>query len=545
MHDEPENMTTEQLWEALGEATGFRRGDILMHLSRDLTMECKHVEAQVCAEEAMATFEKAGFPREHAYALRQIAHILQHQGQFTEAIERFQEVLPLLEELGSDMDVAMTYDNMADATREHNNYEQAAEWYELAEQHYLSGHEGAESAIWAGRSYASCLSLIGARDDEMLMTLIRIVDGAKGILKIHQVNELREQLIYAYLRSDMFDEAMVEAKSRLAVANTCGCAMCVPSALIDLGYVQERMGFDDSALTNHQEAYSIAKEKNLPLLQAHAMVHFGYKLMASDPEKARDYFLQAEAIFDSLGNAHGTKNMKRLFAFLAREEGKFEQALSFLKEELELRTWGKDLRGAGVCQQYMARTYLALGRPRNALQELASNGWVDREGPITSKDVAKHKALHAEALLADGQIDAALNRSAQLLNDMDPEKWFDVLGIAHEVRAYALRHRDPMGSERAAGRALACFTVAGDETRAKTISQEFFIQPYLTLAKIDVDNQLRAEAHEAEMRIRAEAENVHFLEIVARDALPDPIEQEVEDAQIRQIRPEGTGEGIA
>ena len=545
MHDEPENMTTEQLWEALGDATGFRRGDILLYLSRDLAHDDKYAEAIACAEEAISVFDKAGYPRECAYAQRQVAHILQHQGKHSEAIERYKEVLPLLEEHGSDMDIAMAYDTMADSAREHHNYEQAGEWCKLAQEFFQSTHLGAEQAIWAGRSYASCLSRIGGRDDEMLDVMINVVESGKGMLTIHQVNELREQLIYSYLRNDMLDEALAEAKARLAVAKSCGCPMCVPSALIDLGHVQERLGFDDSALTNHQEAYALAKEKNLPSPQAHAMVHFGFKLMESDPEKARDYFQQAEAIFDSLGNNYGKTNIKRLFAYLARTEGKFEQALAFLKEELELRTWDKDMRSAAICQQFMARTYLELNKSRNALQELAANGWIELSGPIGSKDVAKHKALHAEALLADGQIDAALNRTTQLLIDMDPEKWFDVLGIAHEVRAYALRHRDPIASERAAGRALACFTVASDEKRAKKISQEFFIQPYLTLAKIDVDNQLRAEAHEAEMRVRAEAENVHFLEIVARDALRDPIELEIEDAQIRQIRPEGTDEGIA
>ncbi len=545
MNDEPDNMSKDELWEALDGATGFRRGDILLYLSRDLAHEDQYVQAITCAEEAVTVFTQAGYPRERAYALRQVAHIKQHQGSIAEAIELQKEILPLLEELGTDTDVAMAYEMMADGSRQLNQYEQAAEWYDLAEDFYLRSSNGVEPAIWAGRSFASCLSYIGGRDEEMLETMIRVVDCAKGLVKIHQVNDLREQLIYAYCRVERFDEALDEAKTRLAVAKTCACPNCVPNALIDVGYVQDKLGLSEAALTTYQEVFTMAQERSLPTPQAHAMVHFGYKLMETEPEKARDYFERANAVFDSLANNYGKANMKRMFAYLARAEGKPDQALAFLKEELEQRGWENNTRAAAQCQQYMARIYLEKGNPRNAIQELAANGWVELAGPITSKDIGIHKALHAEALLADGQTDAALNRAVQLLNDLDPEKWFDVLGLAHEVRAYALRHRDPMSSERAAGRALACYTVAEDSKRAKKLSQEFFIQPYLTLAKIDVDNQLRAEAHDAELRVKSEMENVHFLEVVAKTALPDPIEREIEDAQVRQIRPDENGEGIA
>lgn len=545
MNDEPTNMSKDELWEALAYATGFRRGDILLFLSRDLAHEDQYVQAITCAEEAVTVFEQAGFSRERTYALRQVAHIMQHQGKIAEAIEGHKAILPLLEEFGTDMDLAMAYDSMADGARQLANYEQAAEWFDLAEDYYLSSPDGVESAIWAARSFASSLSYIGGRDDEMLETMIRVVDMAKGTLKIHQVNELREQLIYAYTRMERHEEALAEAKARLAVARTCACNSCVPNALIDLGYVQDLLGLNDLAMASHQEAYAMALEKSLSQLQAHAMTFFGYKAIKTEPAKAREYFEQIEAIFDSLGNAYGMTNMKRMHAYVAKAEGKLDQAVAFLKEELEARTHAGDQRNAAQCQQHLAKVYLEKGCPRNAIQELSANGWVNQTGLITSKDIAKHKALYAKALLADGQTDAALNHAIQLLSDLDPERWFDILGMAHEVRAYALRHRDPIASERAAGRALACYTEAEETDSAKNIAQEFFIQPYLTLAKIDVDNQLRAEAHEAELQMQATRENVYLLQKVAETALQDPIEREIEDAQVHPIRPEENDEGIA
>ena len=545
MNDEPANMSKDELWEALADATGFRRGDILLYLSRELSHEDQYVQAISCAEEAVTVFEQAGYPRERAYALRQVAHIMQHQGNFTAAIEGYKAVLPLLEEFGNDMDLAWAYEAMADCVRHLANYEQAAEWYDLAEDFYLNSSDGAEPAIWAAQRFALCLNFIGGRDDEMLETMIRVVDMAKGTLKIHQVNDLREQLIYAYTRMEQYDEALTEAKARLAVARTCACSSCVPNALIDLGYVQDLLDLNDLAMASHQEAYSMALEKNLALLQAHAMTFFGYKAIKTDPAKARDYFEQNEAIFDSLDDNFGMTNMKRMHANVAKAEGKLDQALAFLKEELAARTHAGDMRNAAQCQQHLAKVYLEKGCPRNAIQELSANGWVNWSGLITSKDVAKHKALHAKALLADGQVDAALGYTIQLLSDLDPERWFDILGMAHEVRAYALRHRDPIASERAAGRALACYTEAQETDSAKKIAQEFFIQPYLTLAKIDVDNQLRAEAQEAERQAQVNHENVYLLQKVAETALQDPIEREVEDAQVLAIRPDENDEGIA
>ena len=79
------------------------------------------------------------------------------------------------------------------------------------------------------------------------------------------------------------------------------------------------------------------------------------------------------------------------------------------------------------------------------------------------------------------------------------QPWPGIAGRAQWVRAQALQHRDPAGCERAAQRAMALLLTAGDYELATTIGTQFFIEPYETLAKIDIDNEARAEA-EAEER---------------------------------------------
>ena len=545
MDKEPDDMSKDELWEALNGATGFKRGDILLNLSQHLLHEDSYQPALTCAQEAVDAFDTAGFPRERAYSLRQIAHVLQHEGRMNEAIEGFREVLPLLEAHGSDRDIAMAHESIANGLRNMDNYEEAAYHYDLAEDFFMRSANCFESAILAGRNFAGCLTNVGGRDDEVLSTLERILDYAKGGLAVTKINEMRCQLVYALARVDRFEDALVEAKNLLAVAKACSCNSCVPDALIDLAYIYDISGDTESARKYYQQAFDIAFEKSMVSPQAHALIFFAEQAVENDLAAARDFVLRAEAIYDSTGSLHGVANAKNVYAQIAVAEGKLDQAIAFLKEEVALCEQMNDKQHLAETRQELAKVYLLKGSSRNALQELSANGWVDRTGPIHSKGIGEHKALYAKALLADGQVDAAINRVTELLAELDPETWLDVHGMAHEVRAYALRHRDPIASERAAARALACYTVSGDDTSTRQLSQEFFIQPYLTLAKIDVDNQLRAEAQEAELRVKSEMENVHFLDVVAKSALPDPIEQEAEAAQVHQIRSDENDEGIA
>ena len=85
----------------------------------------------------------------------------------------------------------------------------------------------------------------------------------------------------------------------------------------------------------------------------------------------------------------------------------------------------------------------------------------------------------------------------------------------------------PAGSERAAQRAQACYNAAGEHEDATRIGFEFFIEPYETLARIDVDNQARAASEEAERRVRTEDAARWEQSIVAKSVLPDPIDDQV------------------
>ncbi|MEY4900236.1 MAG: hypothetical protein RI895_658 [Actinomycetota bacterium] len=483
MEKAPDDMSKEELWEALDGATGFRRGDILLNLSQHLLHDDSFEPALTCAQEAVESFEQAGFPRERAYALRQIAHVHQHEGRTIESIEKFKELLPLFDLHGTDLDTAMANESIADGLRGIYKFEQALDHYRLAEDFYMRCHNSPESVVATGRNYAACLANIGGRDDEVLEKLTSTLEFAKGRIPITKVNELRSEFVYALAQLDRFDEAIVEAKIVLSVAKACSCSSCVPDALIDLGYIYDLAGEPESARNNYQQAFDMAHEKSLVIPQAHSLTFFAEQAIKSDTTSARDFAQRAEAIYNTTGDQHCLANVKGVQAQISKAEGKHDEAISFLSEEIEIRSRTNDMQHIADAQRELAKVYLLKGSPRNALQELSANGWVERKGSIKSKSIGEHKALYAKALLADGQTDAALNRATELLTELDPALWLDVHGIAHEVLAYALRHSDPMASESAAARALACFIVSGNHSSAKSLSQEFFIQPYLSLDK--------------------------------------------------------------
>jgi len=540
-----DDMSREELWDALDGATGFRRGEILLNLSLQLLHEDAFQPALTCAQEAVETFDQAGFPREHAYSLRQIAHVHQHEGRTIEAIEEFKELIPLLDTHGTDRDVAMVHESIGDGLRSLYDFEQALGHYGLAEEMYSRTSNSADSVVIVGRDYAGCLKKIGGREDEVLEKLQNTLEFATGQIALNKINDLRSECVHALAALDRFDEALAEAKKVLAVAKACSCNACVPDAIIDIAYIYELSGDTESARKNYQKAFDIAHERSLVIPQAKALTFFAKLEMLLNPTSAWDFANQAEAIYIALDDDHGIANVKCVQAEISKSERKLDQAIALLNEAVEIRSQINDLQHIAAAQRELAKLYLVKGSARNALQELSSNKWVGRTDPIRSKSIGEHKALYAKALLADGQVDAALNCSNELLTNLDPGQWLDVHGIAHEVRAYALRHQDAASSDRAAARAVSCFTVSGDYESAKLLSQEFFIQPYLTLAKIDVDNQLRAEAQEAEKKVKNEAENAHFLEVVAKSALPDPIEREVKESQVRQSKPVENGDNTA
>lgn len=533
-----DDMSREELWEALSGATGFRRGEILLNLSLQLLHDDAYQSALTCAQEAVETFDEAGYPRERAYSLRQIAHVHQHEGLISQAVEEFKELLPLLETHGTDRDTAMAHESIAYGLQRMYDFEQALEHYNLAEELYLATSNSSESVVTNGRSYATCLKNIGGRDDEVLDKLQRTLEYANGQVSLNKINDIRSECVYALAALDRFSEALAEAKKVLAVAKACSCNECVPDATIDIAYIYELSGDLESARKNYQMAFDLAHEKSLVIPQAKSLTFFAKLEMLLDPKSAWDFAQRAEAIFIAIDDDHGIANVKSVQAQISNSEGRLDQAIALLNEVVEIRSSINDLQNIAQTQRELAKLYLLKGNARNALQELSANKWVERTGPIRSKSIGEHKALYVKALLADGQFDAAINRATELLANLDPGKWLDVHGIAHEVRARGLRNQDPISSDRAAARALACFTVSGDVASAKSLSQEFFIQPYLTLAKIDVDNQFRAEAQESEEKIKSDMENAHFLNIVAKSALPDPIEREVENAHVQQTQPD-------
>jgi hypothetical protein len=158
---------------------------------------------------------------------------------------------------------------------------------------------------------------------------------------------------------------------------------------------------------------------------------------------------------------------------------------------------------------------------------LESNGWHIHQGPLTSKDRADHLVGYAEALAASGNPERSLAIAEQVITSCDGVAWPDLHGRAHRARARALRHREPGTAERAAQRAMAYLNVAGKFEESTEIGTEFFIQPYQSLTKIDIDNQARAEAEREQREQEAAIRARHERDIVAASVQSDPIEDQV------------------
>ena len=529
MVDEPDYMDEEQLWAALPDSSGFRRGDILVNLANRLNDSHDHERAAILAQEGASVFQAAGHLRETGLAHHLAGVLLGISGRQDEAYEHLVNARDLLLTNGEASDMRQVYEAMG------NYHAMRFEWPEAIAQYTAMISSAQESNAW-GRDMAMAKSNLaevyettGGHDDLVITLCQEALAVAAGDAPPHWIRGLRERLGLAHLRQGQREEAREHLQANLAVSRLCDCGYCVLDSLMTMAYLHRDDDDNQAATELYLEAIAISKERSggqPTLMQGHYLLAQG-GFASKDQATALKFIADATAVYETLNARHGLGNCQHLLGALARDRGDYHVAIDHYYAAGLEQSEGPNSRVDHDIARTVAQLHMAAGDPRAALTVLQMDHWQDHGPTIGSHDRAHHCSLYAMAELANGDNRSALLRAERLLTAISDSGWFDIQGQAHEVRALALRHADPLGSERAAQRAQACYNRAGMHTKATEIGTKFFIEPYESLTKIDVDNQVRAEAAAAERRVRETDAFTADMDAVAKSMMGDPIESQV------------------
>ena len=531
MSEEFHEMDEDQLWEALKSAEGYDRADVLRHLATWRNIENDHTMARQLLEESCEIFGQLSEAREAGVTRIALAGTYSDLDEHHLARQTLLSAADFLQLQGLDKEMGDCYFYAAVESRTLNEYGIAAEYMARAEQFYASaGTPNPQGVASAGRELGWLLQHIGGRDDEALAAFERAIDISKGECPAHFVNDIRERYMTILCDLHKFDEALIQARQALAVCRACGCGYCIISSLMDMGYAYSRLKDPYLATVYYQEGYDLAKASNNLPMQLRAKIFFAENRMKSEPLHAHQMINECIDLAQALGHDVALANAYRCLGRINLKEERFDDAAEYFGKAATIWSKKGELANVATLQRSQARAFIRGGKSRNALQVIRANAWVDRTGFIRSTDLADHMAVYALALLADDQKEAALERAEWILQNMDLTQWFHVQGMAHEVRAYALRHRDPQVSDRAAQRAISSYVVANYVDSAQALAVEFVIDPYLVLQKIDIDNLERAQNEQARA-MADEDSNVYVLDFVATMGNKDPITAQVEELE--------------
>jgi tetratricopeptide (TPR) repeat protein len=515
MLEEPQNMSLDELWAALPESEGYRRGDILYAISQH-QMPDDPTSAESTVTQAAEVFESAGFHREQSWCIDALAHIRSHQGDERSAHELHLKVLSMHDATTESSDRAHALYCAGQSASTLDLHHEAIE--HLLEAQTLFEDATPQNSHTLGDLYVelgNLYSWIGGHLDIARDYLTKAFD--MGCHDLHATVRLRYLLTINANDSGLHTEALEHARRALSVARSHDCVKCEMPALYQVARSLEWMGQVYEAISLYNELAEIAKRERdnthiirVKLARARMSVN-------ENPEGARTMAHDALILAEDSRLRVAARAANSTLAQIASVMGNHELAISYLDSVIEASTKHNVMSSVYIAQRKKARELIALGRASEAVSLLRENGWVADVITADSSDRADHVALYARALVASKRTNEGLAVAEQLLEVLADRPHSPAQAVAHHVRAEVLRHRNPVEAEHAAGKALAYYTLARDHKAASDVAFEYFCLPVATLKAVATDHDRRVSQEQL----------VDELHDVAMMTEQDPIEAQV------------------
>jgi len=258
-----DEMTTDDLWEALPETEGLERGQLLLNLMGRNEEASEHVTALALAQQAVEVFQAGGHCREYSYAKAYEGRCQGKVGEFDIAVVCIGEAISSLNSVTDSAVIGLMHSSLAEV------YEKNHQVYEAIMQYRCAAEILAELQDWENASDAPkslVVLLLGLSDHEAsLVESTKSYEYAKNFGNSESIMLTLQHLAYARQFNDFNESAIKTAKDALVIAKTCDCPSCVPDALFVLGKISFGCNeFENSTKYLRKAKAKFRKTQNVP-----------------------------------------------------------------------------------------------------------------------------------------------------------------------------------------------------------------------------------------------------------------------------------------
>lgn len=412
------------LFASLGDRA--READVLTYIGLALWKLGRYPEA-IASYERSLEIRRARHDRwGEAITSQNLCLVRVSRSDWREAIRCYEQILPLLEEVGEPDAEALN--GLGGAYSGLGEPRKARELYARALQKRLALDDWREAA-----RVLNNLAVLSVDQDDLGQALVYYGQALEAVRKVGDRDwgaRILSNLGGAYLDIGEPQRALDLLSEALPVRHELGDRRGEVATLLLLGSAHERLGDLPAALESYGQALRIAREMGDRAGEAFALVQLGQgHLRAGDLDRALELLTQSASLHRGLENRAGLASVLQWTGETEARLGRREKALTTLREALELRRALEDPSGQAETLGSLAAVERGLGR----LQEAAAHA-EEAVGLVES----------ARATVADPGLRAALLASRRHAFDLAIGLRMD---LGHAEAALAL-------SERARARSL-------------------------------------------------------------------------------------------
>ena len=234
-----------------------------------------------------------------------------------------------------------------------------------------------------------------------------IVEDEK--LKVGVLIELGE----CYYRLGMYKDSQLVYADAVVLSSNVGNQLISAKCKMGLAYAYMKQGIEkNTAKSLFESAGKLYEDKEMVSDAAEALKCLGN--LESDPQKSKEFYNKALALYKQSGNIHGQGNCNFNLGIVYQNKGDYPKALSYFQEAMHCYTQSRSTTGIGIAQLKTGETYTLMNKldeAESTLKQAAfmlekAQSW-DRLGEteeafgdlyLKKNDIAKAKRYYQNAI---------------------------------------------------------------------------------------------------------------------------------------------------
>jgi len=469
--DEPE-VTEDELWADLGEATGSDKAEILLELAARSGAAGDYEKTMSLAETALETAREASNDFLTGQAHLMMGRTFYAQENYEQSAASHVEGVHALRNLGDSSDTARACLLAAESFSEAGMYDKALEYADNARLG-LSEGEDYETLAEAWTTRADIL-----RKQGEWRLVIDALWEARGALRtvqmVGQVLECDVKLADSYAEIGEFADAVMLLGDTVNVAETFENGRSAHFYYYKLGQMMRLAGDIPGAMSYLEKSLEQnLRESNIAGIASLYVELARCHAAQEELEKAIEYITKARAHYDVLGRGDAVVDCEVSHSIWLHGLGRYDEAA---RTNQRIAEFGEGL-AAYWARSRRADNLFFLDQYDEALEALAVNddqrAREESEG-VPTRAQAWRDSIRAKTLVALERPDEAFALARDVMTLPDFEE-FDssIRALMYEIRGKGTRETEPEQSRADLAHAVALYLAAGFIPSAQRLSEEF------------------------------------------------------------------------